>query len=110
MKRTSGIFLATLFLALNSFAGQNQQDPPAEWLKKTRAKVLRKVTHQGLTDQSAWARGQAWGLYGYAMCYANTKNPKFLKQAEHIAAFIMNHPRMPKDKVPVWDFDVHNAF
>ncbi|MNL38305.1 Unsaturated glucuronyl hydrolase [compost metagenome] len=43
------------------------------------------------------------------MCYASTKNQKFLKQAEHIATFIMNHPRMPKDKVPVWDFDVHNA-
>ncbi|MEN9909055.1 MAG: hypothetical protein RLZZ540_2204 [Bacteroidota bacterium] len=72
-------------------------------------KVLRKMTHQGVTDDSAWARGQAWGLYGYTMCYANTKNPKFLNQAEHIASFIMNHPRMPKDKVPVWDFDVHNA-
>jgi len=72
-------------------------------------KVLRKGTHQGVTDDSAWARGQAWGLYGYAMCYANTKNPKFLQQAEHIASFIMNHPRMPKDKIPVWDFDVHNA-
>lgn len=72
-------------------------------------KVLRKGTHQGVTDESAWARGQAWGLYGYTMCYANTKNPKFLQQAEHIASFIMNHPRMPKDKVPVWDFDVHNA-
>lgn len=72
-------------------------------------KVLRKATHQGVTDESAWARGQAWGLYGYTMCYANSKNPKFLEQAIHIASFIMNHPRMPKDKVPVWDFDVHNA-
>ncbi|MFH7012345.1 glycoside hydrolase family 88 protein [Flavobacterium sp. FlaQc-52] len=72
-------------------------------------KVLRKMTHQGVTDDSAWARGQAWGLYGYTMCYANTKNPQFLKQAKNIASFIMNHPRMPKDKVPVWDFDVHNA-
>jgi hypothetical protein len=72
-------------------------------------KVLRKGTHQGVTDDSAWARGQAWGLYGYTMCYANTKNIKFLQQAEHIASFIMNHPTMPKDKIPVWDFDVHNA-
>ncbi|KDN55687.1 glycoside hydrolase family 88 protein [Flavobacterium seoulense] len=72
-------------------------------------KVLRKATHQGLTDESSWARGQGWGLYGYTLCYKNTKNPKFLQQAEHIASFIMNHPRMPKDKVPVWDFDVHNA-
>lgn len=72
-------------------------------------KVLRKATHQGLTDESAWARGQAWGLYGYTVCYKNSKNPKFLKQAENIASFIMNHPKTPKDKIPVWDYDVHNA-
>lgn len=72
-------------------------------------KVLAKRTHQGVTDESAWARGQGWGLYGYTMCYKNTKNPAFLTQAENIAKFIINHPRMPKDKIPVWDFDVHNA-
>lgn len=72
-------------------------------------KVLAKRTHQGVTDESAWARGQAWALYGYAMCFENTRNPAFLTQAEQVAKFIMNHPRMPKDKVPVWDFDVHNA-
>ncbi|MBO9618305.1 MAG: glycoside hydrolase family 88 protein [Niabella sp.] len=72
-------------------------------------KVLSKGTHQGLADESAWARGQAWGLYGYIMCYNNSSNPQFLQQAQHIAQFIMTHPRMPKNKVPVWDFDVHNA-
>ncbi|MEI6948631.1 glycoside hydrolase family 88 protein [Paraflavisolibacter sp. H34] len=72
-------------------------------------KVLRKGTHQGLTDESSWARGQAWGLYGYTMCYKNTKNADFLKQAQKIAAFIMHHPRTPADKIPVWDYDVHNA-
>lgn len=72
-------------------------------------KVLRKVTHQGLTDESAWARGQAWGLYGYTVCYKNSKNPKFLKQAENIASFIMNHPTMKKNKIPAWDLNVHNA-
>ncbi|WP_018625862.1 glycoside hydrolase family 88 protein [Niabella aurantiaca] len=76
----------------------------------TTGKVLSKGTHQGVTNESAWARGQAWGLYGYAMCYAQTKNPAFLTQAKHIASFIMNHSNMPKDKVPVWDFDVHNAY
>lgn len=73
-------------------------------------KVYRKATHQGLTNESAWARGQAWGLYGFTMCFANTKNSKFLMQAENIARYIMNHPSMPKDKIPVWDFDVHNAY
>jgi hypothetical protein len=72
-------------------------------------KVRSKETHQGLTHESAWARGQAWGLYGYTMCYDNSRNPQFLQQAQHIARFIMTHPRMPKNKIPVWDFDVHNA-
>ncbi|WP_322975120.1 glycoside hydrolase family 88 protein [Pedobacter sp. MC2016-05] len=72
-------------------------------------KVFRKATHQGLTDSSAWSRGQAWGLYGYAMCYENTKDLRFLTQAEHIAKFLMNHPKTPADKIPVWDYDVHNA-
>jgi len=72
-------------------------------------KVVSKETHQGLTDESSWARGQAWGLYGYVMCYENTKDPIFLKHAEKIAKFIMTHPRMPEDKIPAWDFDVHNA-
>jgi len=72
-------------------------------------KVLKKATHQGLTDESAWARGQAWGLYGYTMCYKNSKNLAFLSQAENIAKFIMNHPSLQKDKIPAWDLDVHNA-
>lgn len=72
-------------------------------------KVHRKATHQGLTDQSAWARGQAWGLYGYAMCYEHTKDASFLAQAEAIAKYLINHPNTPADKIPVWDYDVHNA-
>ena len=67
--------------------------------------VEKKTTHQGYADGSSWARGQAWGLYGYAMMYRETKDPKYLEQAEHIAAFIMNHPNLPADKIPYWDFD-----
>jgi hypothetical protein len=68
-------------------------------------KVLHKQTHQGYADNSAWARGQAWGLYGYTMCYRETKNKTYLKQAENIAKFIFNNPNMPKDMVPYWDFN-----
>jgi len=67
--------------------------------------VLKKNTHQGYNHESAWARGQAWGLYGYSMCYRYTKNPIYLKQAENIAKFIFDHPNMPKDLVPYWDFN-----
>jgi hypothetical protein len=68
-------------------------------------KVLQRNTHQGLSHESAWSRGQAWGLYGYTMCYRETKIELYLQQAEKIAEFVLNHPNLPKDKVPYWDFD-----
>jgi len=64
-----------------------------------------KNTAQGYADGSSWARGQAWGLYGYTMMYRETLNPRYLEQARHIAKFLMNHPRLPEDKVPYWDYD-----
>jgi unsaturated chondroitin disaccharide hydrolase len=67
--------------------------------------VLKKNTHQGYAHESAWSRGQAWGLYGYTMCYRETGDSTFLKQAEKIAAFMLHHPNLPEDLVPYWDFD-----
>lgn len=65
----------------------------------------RKQTAQGFSDSSAWARGQAWGLYGFTMMYRFTQDRSYLEQAERIAQFILRHPRLPQDKVPYWDFD-----
>jgi unsaturated chondroitin disaccharide hydrolase len=70
--------------------------------------VLKRNTHQGYADESAWARGQAWGLYGYTMCYRETKNKVFLAQAEAISEFMLKHPNMPSDLVPYWDFNAPN--
>lgn len=67
--------------------------------------VRKKVTAQGVSDSSAWSRGQGWALYGYTMMYRFTKDPVYLKQAQGIAKFILNHPNLPKDKIPYWDFD-----
>jgi unsaturated chondroitin disaccharide hydrolase len=67
--------------------------------------VRNRITAQGYADASAWARGQAWGLYGYTLCYRETGNPAYLAQAEHIAGFILHHPNLPKDKVPYWDYN-----
>lgn len=66
--------------------------------------VLAKKTHQGAADESAWSRGQAWGLYGFVVMYRETKDPKYLKQAHGIAKFILNHPNLPADKIPYWDY------
>ncbi|MEO8171745.1 MAG: glucuronyl hydrolase [Sediminibacterium sp.] len=68
-------------------------------------KVLQRNTHQGYSDESAWSRGQAWGLYAYTMCYRETKNKIFLKQAEDISDYMLTHPNMPEDLVPYWDYN-----
>jgi len=67
--------------------------------------VTKQITNQGAADDSAWARGQAWGLYGYVVMYRETKDTKYLKQAENIANFILNNPNLPKDMIPYWDFN-----
>ncbi|MBO9617946.1 MAG: glycoside hydrolase family 88 protein [Niabella sp.] len=67
--------------------------------------VLKRVTHQGYADASAWSRGQAWGLYGYTMMYRFTKKPEYLAHAHKIAKFILSNPNLPADNVPYWDFD-----
>ncbi|HYC84375.1 MAG TPA: glycoside hydrolase family 88 protein [Chryseosolibacter sp.] len=68
-------------------------------------KVMKRNTHQGLAHESAWSRGQAWGLYGYTMCYRETKNTLFLEHADKIARYILDHPRQAPDLVPYWDYD-----
>ena len=65
--------------------------------------VLKKQTSQGFCDDSAWSRGQAWGLYGYTMMYRETGDPAYLAQARGIASFII--PLLPEDGVPEWDFN-----
>ncbi|MDB5111036.1 MAG: hypothetical protein JWR67_2150 [Mucilaginibacter sp.] len=67
--------------------------------------VLKKQTHQGYADESAWARGQAWALYGFTMCYRETKNKAYLQKAEKIAGFILNNHTLPADLIPYWDFN-----
>jgi unsaturated chondroitin disaccharide hydrolase len=71
----------------------------------TNGAVLRKMTQQGAADDSAWARGQAWGLYGFTAMFRETGDPAYLAQAVNIANYILNHPRLPADKIPYWDFD-----
>ena len=57
--------------------------------------VRGKQTFQGYDDASSWARGQAWGLYGFTMMYNETKEDAFLVQAKHIANYIFNNT--PRD-------------
>lgn len=68
-------------------------------------KCIKKQTVQGYADDSSWARGQGWGLYGYTMMYRETGDSRYLKHAENIAKYIINHPNLPADKIPYWDFN-----
>lgn len=67
------------------------------------AAVRERVTHQGYADESVWARGQAWAIYGYTMCYRFTKDISYLNQAEKTANFMISHPKLPQDGIPYWD-------
>jgi len=67
--------------------------------------IRHRNTSQGFSDESAWSRGQSWGVYGYILCYRKTKDKKYLEQAEKALEFIANHPNYPKDGVPYWDYD-----
>ena len=63
-----------------------------------------KQTHQGKNAESAWSRGQAWGVYGYTSCYRETRDTAFLQEAVHIADMIMERVK-PDDLIPYWDYD-----
>ncbi len=65
--------------------------------------VIKQQTYQGYADDSTWARGQGWALYGFTMSYRETRNQQFLDHAVGIANYILS--KMPEDFVPPWDFN-----
>lgn len=70
-------------------------------------KVLHRQTNQGYADNSTWSRGQGWAIYGFTMMYRETKDKRFLEVAQKAADFYINHPNLPKDKIPYWDFNAN---
>lgn len=70
--------------------------------------VLKKQTAQGYANESSWARGQAWALYGYTVCYRYTHDTKYLEQAQKVYNFIFTNKNLPKDLIPYWDYDALN--
>ncbi|WP_082018666.1 glycoside hydrolase family 88 protein [Pedobacter kyungheensis] len=72
-------------------------------------KVLARETAQGYADNSTWARGQAWSIYGYTMTYRETKDPRFLKMAQGLANYYIDSKNLPADFIPYWDFNANQA-
>lgn len=70
---------------------------------KETGKKIKGITHQGYGDDSMWARGQSWAIYGYTMCYRETKNPLFLDFAQKVSDVYLK--KLPADAVPYWDFN-----
>ena len=66
--------------------------------------VIEKRTAQGYSANSTWARGQAWGIYGFTMCYRETQDINFLNAAVKMADYFIDH--LPADFVPYWDFNL----
>lgn len=62
---------------------------------------LRGATEQGAFDDSCWARGQAWGVYGFAINHRATGDPRLLAAAWRCAEYFLAH--LPADGVPYWD-------
>lgn len=67
-------------------------------------KFIKGMTHQGYSDDSMWARGQSWAIYGYTMVYRETGDTKFLDFACKVTDTYLK--RLPEDEIPYWDFDV----
>ena len=65
--------------------------------------VIKRITHQGIADESVWSRGQSWGLYGFIMCYRYTHDERYLEQAKKIAHFFFSQKDLPADLIPYWD-------
>ena len=70
---------------------------------KETGKKIKGVTHQGYADHSMWARGQSWAIYGYTVCYRETKNPIFLDFAQKVTDVYLKD--LPADLIPYWDFN-----
>jgi rhamnogalacturonyl hydrolase YesR len=75
---------------------------------KIKGGVRSKCTAQGYADESSWARGQAWALYGFAVCYRETKDIRYLEQTDKIYNYLFTNKNMPADLVPYWDFNAPN--
>lgn len=75
---------------------------------KQNGNVKNRQTQQGFSDDSSWARGHSWAVYGFTLCYRETGDERYLKQACKTADYVLNHPNMPDDHIAYWDLEAPN--
>ncbi|MDD3543904.1 MAG: DUF4861 family protein, partial [Kiritimatiellae bacterium] len=76
--------------------------------QKTPGKILEYRSGQGACASGAWSRGHSWAIYGFTMMHRETKNPRYLERAIRAADYAINHPNMPADGIPYWDYHAAN--
>ena len=76
------------------------------WMNPVTGEAVAGATHQGARDESTWARGQAWAVYGFALSYRYTKDAEFLAAAQKTAAVFISH--LPENFIPYWDFNFND--
>ena len=59
---------------------------------------------QGASCYTAWSRGQSWAISGYTMMHRETREKRYLDFAQKLADYAINHPNMPEDGIPFWDY------
>ncbi len=70
--------------------------------------VIQRKTHQGYADNSTWARGQAWGVYGFTVCFRETRDSTYLEAAINLADYFIN--ALPDDFIPFWDLNLPDDY
>ena len=101
--RYADIAKAHINTSLNNIMREDKSTYHTYFFDINTGEPLKGVTHQGYRDDSAWARGQAWGIYGVALSYRYTKEEKYVQTFKDITDFFIE--KLPKDLVPYWDFD-----
>ena len=66
------------------------------------AKPLHGLTWQGYSDESCWARGHSWGVYGFAIAYSYTQDERIMDAQRDVTYYMLNH--LPEDLIPYWDY------
>lgn len=95
-------------------SSRTHPDEPEKWgstyhlvmYSPSTGEVQYKTSVQGYATESTWTRGQAWGLYGFAMVARHTRDERMLQTAQLLADWFLDN--LPEDHVPYWDFDAPN--